>query len=80
MERLIHGPEQPYNDVALWNYSKALEFFGPNVKSESHTVTTPEELEMLLDDPGFAEPTRAKVSNKYPLHNTLLVFSLNTTN
>lgn len=62
VERVIHGLNQPYNDIPMWKYAEALKFFGPDFKSESHLVRTPDELEKLLNDPEFAEPTHPKVS------------------
>ncbi len=63
VERIIHGREQPYNDVPTWKYTQALDFFGPEIKSESYLVSTPDELDALLTDPGFGEPTCTKVSS-----------------
>lgn len=36
VERLIHGPTQPYNDVALWDYSNMCKTFGPAFPSKYH--------------------------------------------
>ncbi|CAI7632223.1 unnamed protein product [Penicillium manginii] len=57
IERLIHGPEEHYNDVASWNYLEAPSFFGgedtslyPIFKAK---VRTWGELDGILDDPKF---------------------------
>ncbi len=64
VERVIHGKEQPYNDIPMWKYTEALKFFGPNVKSESYRVSTPSELNALLNDAKFGEPSCPKVSHR----------------
>jgi TPP-dependent 2-oxoacid decarboxylase len=74
VERVIHGLSQPYNDIPMWKYAEALKFFGPDLKSESHLVRTPDELEKLLNDPGFAEPTHPKVSSYLPVFVLRLTF------
>jgi pyruvate decarboxylase len=61
VERIIHGPKQPYNDIPMWKYTAAFDFFGPTVKSESYVCRTPKELDALLDDPKFGEPSCPKV-------------------
>jgi hypothetical protein len=45
----------------MWKYVDAFKFFGPTVKSESYLVRTSQELDALLDDLKFAEPTCPKV-------------------
>jgi TPP-dependent 2-oxoacid decarboxylase len=60
---MIHGADQPYNDLAQWKYTAALDFFGPGVKHESILVKTPNDWEKLLDDDAFGEPSCTKVSH-----------------
>ncbi|GGL91129.1 indolepyruvate decarboxylase [Nakamurella endophytica] len=40
VERAIHGPKQPYNDIPRWDWSRAGDFFGPGRPSRSSRVTT----------------------------------------
>jgi pyruvate decarboxylase len=58
IERVIHGPTQPYNDIAPWNYQSMLSFFSPN-QSRSYTARTYSELDAVLNTPEF-------VANKTP--------------
>ncbi|GAA5801447.1 pyruvate decarboxylase PdcB [Helicostylum pulchrum] len=32
IEKLIHGPDRAYNNFQMWEYSKALDFFGANLE------------------------------------------------
>jgi len=66
IERLIHGAEAPYNDVPFWKYTGLLEVFGPQIKSESYLVRSADELDRLLDDPAFGEPSCTKASLVLP--------------
>jgi TPP-dependent 2-oxoacid decarboxylase len=59
---MIHGLEQPYNDVPLWKYTAALDFFGPGKNHESHLAKTPDDIERLLTSEAFGEPSCTKVS------------------
>ncbi|KAJ5152631.1 thiamine diphosphate-binding protein [Penicillium canariense] len=40
IERLIHGPQEPYNDVASWRYLEAPSFFGAKKSDTSYPVFT----------------------------------------
>lgn len=33
IEKLIHGPHRSYNNFQMWNYSKALDFFGAHLEN-----------------------------------------------
>ncbi|KAH8905458.1 pyruvate decarboxylase [Coniochaeta sp. PMI_546] len=61
IERLIHGPEASYNDVPAWKYTGLLEVFGPTVRSESYLVRSADELDSLLSNPIFGEPSCTKL-------------------
>ncbi|OQE18616.1 hypothetical protein PENSTE_c017G04101 [Penicillium steckii] len=59
IERLIHGPEEHYNDVASWRYLEAASFFGGDDDDEMSypvlkaRVNTWGELDGILEDPEF---------------------------
>lgn len=63
IERLIHGPDAKYNDIANWDYTMLLPLFAgrTGVKHETHSVKTQEELQKLLDDKDFQKPDRIRV-------------------
>ena len=44
VERAIHGPEQRYNDIALWDWQRLPEAFAPDVVSRCWRVTHTAEL------------------------------------
>jgi TPP-dependent 2-oxoacid decarboxylase len=55
IERAIHGPEQPYNDIARWDWTAAPALFGSDRVSVARRVTTVGELDEALkgaDHPG----------------------------
>ncbi|EFQ97856.1 pyruvate decarboxylase [Nannizzia gypsea CBS 118893] len=53
IERLIHGPEQQYNDISeMWDYQKMLGFFGAK-DSRSYAARTYKELGAILNDETF---------------------------
>jgi pyruvate decarboxylase len=55
VERVIHGPTRPYNDISeTWDYQNLLKFFGASSKSKSYTARTYEELHTVLENPEFA--------------------------
>ncbi|KAJ7850144.1 hypothetical protein B0H14DRAFT_3665808 [Mycena olivaceomarginata] len=60
IERVIHGPERKYNDVANWDYAGLLRVLGDKAGtvSRSYTVRTKDELSNLLDTAEFAEADR----------------------
>ncbi|KAJ6453557.1 pyruvate decarboxylase THI3 [Mycena sanguinolenta] len=57
IERVIHGPERKYNDVADWDYAGLLRVLGDKMGTltQSYTVRTKSELSTLLGTPAFAE-------------------------
>lgn len=56
VERLIHGPQAPYNSVPVWDYSKLGSLFGPSYPFKYYSARTPDELEAILfGDKEFAE-------------------------
>ncbi|HHG8775171.1 TPA: alpha-keto acid decarboxylase family protein [Raoultella planticola] len=50
VERAIHGPEQRYNDIALWDWNRLPEAFAPGAPSRCWRVTNTEELEEAMAD------------------------------
>ena len=50
VERAIHGPEQRYNDIALWNWNRLPEAFAPDVPSRCWRVTRTAELKEAMND------------------------------
>lgn len=50
VERAIHGPEQRYNDIALWDWNRLPGAFAPGVPSRCWRVTNTEELEEAMAD------------------------------
>ena len=49
IERLIHGKERHYNDVAQWDWQSTLTYFGAKPgQSKSYSVRTSEELTQVL--------------------------------
>ncbi|KZO92821.1 pyruvate decarboxylase [Calocera viscosa TUFC12733] len=62
IERFIHGPNRKYNDIQPWKWTKLLDVFGaPEDAYATHQVKTFEELEKLLDDPGFGSADRIQL-------------------
>lgn len=56
IERLIHGKEAEYNDVAIYDYAILANAFGPAFKSKYHgTIRTCGQLIALLQTPGFGD-------------------------
>ena len=48
VERAIHGPTQPYNDIARWNWTSAPALFGAERDCAAARVTTAGELDQAL--------------------------------
>ena len=48
IERAIHGPDQPYNDIAHWDWTAAPALFGSGRVSVARRVTTAGELDEAL--------------------------------
>jgi pyruvate decarboxylase len=63
IERIIHGPDMKYNDIANWDYTMMLPLFAgrTGVKHETHSVKTQGELQALLESKEFATPDRIRV-------------------
>lgn len=40
IEKLIHGPDRAYNNIQMWRYHKAFEFFGVGLKQNHEQATT----------------------------------------
>jgi TPP-dependent 2-oxoacid decarboxylase len=54
VERAIHGPEAPYNDIATWDWTALPAFLGPHRPCAAHKVDTTELLAQALD--GITDP------------------------
>lgn len=50
VERAIHGPEEPYNDIARWDWSLLPALFAPDRPAHVHRVRTAAELAAALQD------------------------------
>ena len=50
VERAIHGPTQPYNDISPWDWTALPAFFGGADRSLAVRVSTTGELSAALDD------------------------------
>ncbi len=48
VERAIHGQNQPYNDIQMWDYTKLANVFGSEEKSLTFKVENETELEEVL--------------------------------
>ncbi len=60
VERAIHGPDQPYNDIARWDWTALGTFFAPGTAVAAHRPTTTAELAAALQD-AAAHPGRPTV-------------------
>lgn len=49
VERAIHGPEQRYNDIALWDWNRLPDAFAPDVPSRCWRVTCTQELQEAMN-------------------------------
>lgn len=49
VERLIHGMEEPYNDIKMWNYKQLPETFGAKDEVVVHDAKTSNELKAVMD-------------------------------
>jgi pyruvate decarboxylase len=66
VERLIHGKEAFYNEVAIYDYSALAKAFGPAYQSKYHgPIKTCGDLSKLLKDPGFGDAGCLEVSSVY---------------
>lgn len=50
VERAIHGPDEPYNDIARWDWTQAPALFGGDNAATTFRATTTSELRSALDD------------------------------
>ncbi|ARQ07370.1 TPP-dependent 2-oxoacid decarboxylase, includes indolepyruvate decarboxylase [Macrococcoides canis] len=50
VERLIHGMEEPYNDIQMWNYKQLPEVFGGKETVKVHDAKTSNELKTVMDN------------------------------
>jgi indolepyruvate decarboxylase len=55
VERAIHGPEQPYNDIPMWNWERVCGAMGPADSALSLRAETHAELEEVLRQAETAE-------------------------
>jgi len=55
IEKLIHGRDKEYNNIADWKYGKLLEVFGAK-NPRSFRVETKDELTKLLSEKEFSDP------------------------
>lgn len=77
VERLIHGPHEPYNTVPVWDYSKLGELFGPTAAAEGkfkhYSARTPDELLAILGNEEFAKVNpEKKITQVVELHLEML--------
>lgn len=49
IERAIHGPSQPYNDISRWDWTHAPAFFGDDGRADATRASTVGELRTALD-------------------------------
>lgn len=56
IERMIHGMEEKYNDVASWKHTSLLDVFGADAScSNNYQVRTRDQVEELLNNQKFSE-------------------------
>jgi pyruvate decarboxylase len=64
VERLIHGENQPYNDIQPWNHRLLPAVFGAAPGSyETHRVETTKQLEALWRRESFTDYSALQVSH-----------------
>ena len=51
----------PYNTVPIWDYAALFQAFGPEFKTKSYLVKTPDQLDEILADAVFNEASCAQV-------------------
>jgi len=63
VERLIHGRNRKYNDIADWKWTALLDTLNDGNKFEtaSYTVNNKQELNDLLDKPSFADTSKIQL-------------------
>ncbi|KAF9885420.1 Pyruvate decarboxylase 1 [Aspergillus nanangensis] len=62
IERLIHGPENEYNDIQPWKYRRLPAVFGAqSAQYRSHQVHTKRQLQRLLNRKSFSDCSRLQV-------------------
>lgn len=68
VERLIHGKQATYNDVAIYDYSTLDKTFGPDHPSNYHgPIKTCGDLKKLLSNPDFGNANCLEVSARRPV-------------
>jgi indolepyruvate decarboxylase len=65
VERAVLGKDAMYNDVATWRYSELPNVFSRDNKTETHVVTTSNELQRVLDAPHSSMVLVECVMDKY---------------
>jgi indolepyruvate decarboxylase len=65
VERAVLGKDARYNDIAAWRYSELPNVFGRDKKTETHVVTTSNELQKVLDSPHSGMVLVECVMDKY---------------
>ncbi|GKT48416.1 pyruvate dehydrogenase complex protein X component, mitochondrial [Colletotrichum spaethianum] len=66
IERFIHGMEAEYNDIVQWEYKELATVFGGTDKTaKKFVVKTKDELEKLLTDKDFNNPTTLQFVELY---------------
>ncbi|KAF4865618.1 Pyruvate decarboxylase [Colletotrichum siamense] len=66
IERFIHGMEAEYNDIVQWQYKELVTVFGGTQQTaKKFVVKTKDELEKLLTDENFNNPTTLQFVELY---------------
>ncbi|KAL0939444.1 pyruvate decarboxylase [Colletotrichum truncatum] len=66
IERFIHGMEAEYNDIVQWQYKEVVTVFGGSEETaKKFVVKTKDELEKLLTDEEFNNPTALQFVELY---------------
>uniref|UniRef100_L2GI88 Pyruvate decarboxylase n=1 Tax=Colletotrichum fructicola (strain Nara gc5) TaxID=1213859 RepID=L2GI88_COLFN len=66
IERFIHGMEAEYNDIVQWQYKELVTVFGGTEQTaKKFVVKTKDELEKLLTDENFNNPTTLQFVELY---------------
>lgn len=62
IERAIHGPDRHYNDVPAWDWQNTFTYFGAKPgQSQSYRISTPRELEDLIQSKEFQESDKVRL-------------------
>jgi pyruvate decarboxylase len=65
IERLIHGMDAEYNDIANWRYKDIVDVFRGNKEARTFQTRTTEELDSLLRDETFVRAEHLQVVEVY---------------